>query len=143
MRSLFRLSLRSTAWLIRRKDAETVPDDRKPRSMKEDILEQLVEDWLQAQGYFTRANLRFKPPKTRQDLKAREDSVPSDIDGIGLRPAKTGAERVLVVGCKACQGGRSDRARFVCQSARSGKTSNRRKDYQVRDWDVILFRFNV
>ena len=29
--------------------------------MKEDVLEQVVEDYLQSRGYFTRHNVRFKP----------------------------------------------------------------------------------
>ena len=29
--------------------------------MKEDILEQVVEDYLQLCGYFTRHHLRFRP----------------------------------------------------------------------------------
>jgi len=31
--------------------------------MKEDVLEQVVEDYLQLRGYFTIHNLRFKPDK--------------------------------------------------------------------------------
>lgn len=73
--------------------------------MKEDVLEQLVEDWLQSQGYFTRANLKFKPSKNHKEYNSKKDSVPSDIDVIGIHPTKSGADAVLVVGCKSWQGG--------------------------------------
>lgn len=73
--------------------------------MKEDILEQLVEDWLQAQGYFTRANLKFRPVEGSEGYDAKLDRVPSDIDVIGIHPGKEGSERVYVVNCKSWQDG--------------------------------------
>jgi len=54
--------------------------------MKEDILEQLVDDWLQCRGYFTRHNLKFKPRRDRKDFEQRQDSVPSDIDVLAINP---------------------------------------------------------
>ena len=40
--------------------------------MKEDILEQLVDDYLQTEGYFTRHNLKFKPdPGIRISIEIR------------------------------------------------------------------------
>jgi hypothetical protein len=36
--------------------------------MKEDVLEQLVDDYLMHQGYFTRHNIRFKPFSTPPNL---------------------------------------------------------------------------
>ncbi|WP_395752921.1 hypothetical protein [Prosthecobacter sp.] len=73
--------------------------------MKEDILEQLVEDWLQARGYFTRANLKFRPVDGSEGYDSKLDSVASDIDVIGIHPGKTGPERVYVVNCKSWQDG--------------------------------------
>ncbi|MGH7982847.1 MAG: hypothetical protein ACREFF_06830 [Candidatus Udaeobacter sp.] len=73
--------------------------------MKEDILEQLVEDWLQSKGYFTRANLKFKPDRKRTDYERRKDSVASDIDVIGFHPRLSDPEAVMVVGCKSWQDG--------------------------------------
>ena len=73
--------------------------------MKEDILEQLVEDWLQAKGYFTRANLKFRPAKDCEGYDSKRDSVASDIDVVGIHPGKVGAERVYVVNCKSWQQG--------------------------------------
>ncbi len=55
--------------------------------MKEDILEQLVDDYLQARGYFTRHNLKFLPRKDHLEFQSRNDSNHSDIDVLGFHPA--------------------------------------------------------
>jgi hypothetical protein len=73
--------------------------------MKEDILEQLVDDWLQALGYFTRHNIKFKPRADHPEFESQQDSVPSDIDVIAINPLKQGPERVIVVTCKSWQEG--------------------------------------
>jgi hypothetical protein len=78
--------------------------------MKEDILEQLVEDWLQSRGYFTRHNLKFKPRSDHAEFAMQQDCVPSDIDVIGIHPLREGADRVVVVGCKSWQDGFDARA---------------------------------
>jgi hypothetical protein len=75
--------------------------------MKEDILEQLVDDYLQHQGYFTRHNIKFRPsyeldPK---NYDKRKDSVHSDLDVIGINPNLLGVEKVVVVTCKSWQKG--------------------------------------
>src|ERR1700735_1431467 len=72
--------------------------------MKEDVLEQMVDDYLQLQGYFTPQKGRFNPPKD-QDYVTRDESVPSDIDVVGLHPLRTGADRVIVVSCESWQSG--------------------------------------
>jgi hypothetical protein len=72
-------------------------------AMKEDILEQIVEDYLQSQGYFTRHNVKFRPSSTDPDFVTREDSSYSDIDIVGLHPDP--AKPVLVVSCKSWQAG--------------------------------------
>ncbi len=74
-------------------------------AVKEDVLEQIVDDYLNFQGYFTIHNVPFHPDKLRSDYESREDSVPSDIDVVGFNPKKSGVERVLVVTCKSWQGG--------------------------------------
>jgi hypothetical protein len=74
-------------------------------SMKEDVLEQIVDDYLQLKGYFTTHNVRFKPSAERRDYDASKDSVHSDVDVVGVNPRKRGTERVWVVSCKAWQGG--------------------------------------
>ena len=73
--------------------------------MKEDILEQLVEDWLQAQGYFTRTNQKFAPKRGEEGYDARAHCIGSDIDVIGIHPGETGVKRVMVVSCKSWQDG--------------------------------------
>jgi hypothetical protein len=73
--------------------------------VKEDVLEQIVDDYLNFLGYFTIHNVPFHPDKSKSGYDAKEDSVPSDIDVIGFNPRKRGAERVMVVTCKSWQGG--------------------------------------
>ena len=73
--------------------------------MKEDILEQVVDDYLQAKGYFTRHNIKFRPRDSHPDFLSKKDSVPSDIDVIGLNPHYRGRDRVWVVSCKSWQSG--------------------------------------
>jgi hypothetical protein len=73
--------------------------------VKEDVLEQIVDDYLQLQGYFTTHNVRFKPPVSHPEYVSQADSVASDIDVVGLHPHRTGPERVLVVSCKSWQSG--------------------------------------
>ena len=73
--------------------------------MKEDILEQLVDDYLQAQGYFTRHNLKFLPRKDHPAFDSKQDSNHSDIDVLGYHPDLSGPDRVMAVSCKSWQGG--------------------------------------
>lgn len=73
--------------------------------MKEDILEQLVEDYFQREGYLTLHNVKFRPRDTRKDYDAKCDSVHSDIDILGYNPHKRGPGRVVAVSCKSWQSG--------------------------------------
>lgn len=74
--------------------------------MKEDILEQIVEDWLVSEpGWFVKHNIKFRPSKTHQDYNSKQDSVHSDIDILAISGVNTGLERVRVVTCKSWQGG--------------------------------------
>jgi hypothetical protein len=73
--------------------------------MKEDILEQLVDDYLKMLGYFTRHNLKFKPDPKHPQFVSNQDSNHSDIDVIGFHPLMADPERVIVVSCKSWQGG--------------------------------------
>ena len=73
--------------------------------MKEDVLEQIVDDYFMHKGYFTRHNVRFKPDKGHVDFVPAQDSVHSDIDVIAFNPRGVGADRVAVVSCKSWQGG--------------------------------------
>lgn len=51
--------------------------------MKEDILEQMVDEYLQHKGYFTRHNIKFRPAGDHAEYDTRQDAVHSDIDVIG------------------------------------------------------------
>jgi hypothetical protein len=73
--------------------------------MKEDVLEQIVDDYLQFDGFFTTHNVRFRPRPDHPEYVAAEDSVPSDVDVVGYNPRKRGRARVVVVSCKSWQGG--------------------------------------
>jgi hypothetical protein len=73
--------------------------------MKEDILEQLVDEYLMHQGYFTMHNVKFKPRKDHADYLRLKDAVASDIDVLAVHPLKTGADRVIAVSCKSWQEG--------------------------------------
>jgi hypothetical protein len=77
--------------------------------MKEDILEQLAEDYLQAQGYFTRTNLKFRPDGAHAQFVKKLDSNHSDIDVLGIHPTATGPKRVFAVSCKSWQSGLDSR----------------------------------
>lgn len=73
--------------------------------MKEDMLEQLCEEYFQLKGYFTIDNVKFKPSKDDPDYIVKQDCVPSDVDVVGFNPVETGAERVVVCSCKSWQEG--------------------------------------
>jgi hypothetical protein len=73
--------------------------------MKEDILEQLVTDYLEVKGYFTTANVKFRPDSSSEGYNPRQDSVHSDIDVLGFHPLKSGSDRVVAVSCKSLQEG--------------------------------------
>ena len=53
---------------------------------KEDILEQLVEEYLLHEGYFVRHNIKFLPRRDHPDFISKQDSNHSDIDVIGYHP---------------------------------------------------------
>lgn len=84
------------------------PTDDRSRGrtgMKEDILEQMVDEYLQHKGYFTRHNIKFRPAGDHAEYDTRQDAVHSDIDVIGIHPRLDGARRVIVVSCKSWQSG--------------------------------------
>jgi hypothetical protein len=98
--------------------------------MKEDVLEQIVDDYLQMQGYFTTHNVRFNPPRD-QHWVAREESVPSDIDVVGLHPRHAGVDRVMVVSCKSWQSGFAA-PQILAQLRGNAKNPKRRRELQFR-----------
>ena len=68
--------------------------------MNEDVLEQIVDDYLQFKGYFTIHNVRFKPYHGHEDYVPDQDRVSSDVDVVGYRPTGPTNDRVIVVSCK-------------------------------------------
>lgn len=72
---------------------------------KEDILEQLVEEFLIHRGYFARHNVKFLPRRDHPDFVSNQDSNHSDIDVLAYNPNLTGPERVWAVSCKSWQSG--------------------------------------
>jgi hypothetical protein len=75
------------------------------RAVKEDVLEQVVDDYLKFKGYFTSHNVRFKPDPEHPEFVKDQDSVPSDVDVVGVDPQRTDLDRVIVVSCKSYQPG--------------------------------------
>jgi hypothetical protein len=73
--------------------------------LKEDILEQLVDDYLQLNGFFTTHNVKFKPLRGDPGYVTLQDAVHSDVDVIGFNPLRKGHDRIWVVSCKSWQGG--------------------------------------
>jgi len=80
--------------------------------MKEDILEQLVDDYLKFNGYFTLHNVKFQPSATDPEYVQKEDCVASDIDVVGFHPKRKGHDQVWVVSCKSWQAGFDPRKRI-------------------------------
>ncbi len=72
---------------------------------KQDILEQLVEEYLIHQGYFVQHNIKYRPDKHRPDYDSKKDSNYSDIDVIGFHPSRSDKKKVLAVSCKSWQNG--------------------------------------
>jgi hypothetical protein len=66
-------------------------------AQKEDILEQIVEEYLTHQGYFVRHNIKYRPADFRQ--------TPSDMDVLAIDPRRNGPGRVMAVNVKSWQAG--------------------------------------
>ena len=72
---------------------------------KEDILEQIVEEYLIHKGYFVQHNIKFRPRQDHPDFVSNQDSNHSDIDVIGYHPIIKGERKIMVVSCKSWQNG--------------------------------------
>jgi len=72
---------------------------------KEDILEQIVEEYLVHKGYFVQHNIKFLPRKDHPEFISNQDSNHSDIDVIGYHPIIEDDRKVVVVSCKSWQSG--------------------------------------
>src|SRR6202011_1299205 len=94
--------------------------------MKEDILEQLVDDYLKFNGFFTAHNVKFQPAATDPEYIKKDDCVASDVDVIGFHPKQEGAGRVWVVSCKSWQAGFDPREKIAAiegNKIRSGRVA--------------------
>jgi len=74
--------------------------------LKEDILEQAVDDWFLSQdSTFTKHNIKFKPDPKDVDFISNQDSVFSDIDVLAVHLKAEGVNRVSAASCKSWQEG--------------------------------------
>ncbi|WP_295682535.1 hypothetical protein [uncultured Fibrobacter sp.] len=74
--------------------------------MKEDILEQLVEDWyVTSEGWFVKHNIKYRPDVNHNDYDSKKDSVHSDIDILAFSAKEKKSNNVHVISCKSWQAG--------------------------------------
>jgi hypothetical protein len=67
-----------------------------------DVLEQIVDDYLQMLGHFTKQNVPYGPPP----VQGTRSQSQSDLDVIGYKPqAPPNEPKVFVVSCKSWQKG--------------------------------------
>jgi hypothetical protein len=97
--------------------------------MKEDILEQLVDDYLQFEGYFTRHNIKFRPRRDHSEFDSKKDSNHSDVDVIGYHPTPEKKAGVVVVTCKSWQNGFNPRTWLT--NIQENKTVSGREAWQT------------
>jgi hypothetical protein len=83
------------------------------------------------QAYFTTRNVRFNPPKD-QHYVPQAESVPSDIDVVGLHPRLTGTDPVMVVSCKSWQTGFAA-SHILAQLRGEAKNPKRPRELQFRE----------
>jgi hypothetical protein len=95
--------------------------------MKEDVLQQIVDDYLKFSGYFTTHNVGFRPRADHPGYVKNQDSVYPDVDVVGYRPAKDGVARVIAVSCKAWQAG-------FDASAKLAELRNEKKNPKRATW---------
>ena len=96
---------------------------------KEDILEQIVEEYLIHEGYFVQHNLKFCPRPGCSGYERSKDSNHSGIDVIGFNPKRRGDKKVVAVSCKSWQGG--FRFAYHLDAIRQGKVVNGRPAWQA------------
>ena len=112
--------------------------------MKEDILEQAVNDWLLSQpGTFTKHNVKFKPSKDDPKFKEGTDAVNSDIDVLAIHKKKKGVSRVSAASCKSWQNGFSVEGWYTKLKDPNIKVNRREawryfREIAVRKWGKAL-----
>lgn len=92
--------------------------------MVEDVLEQVVDDWLRRRDYFTRTNVRYGPAKDHPNYSSRHHNQQSDLDVLAVKPTDRTARGVYAISCKAMQEGFSPN-RWLSAVERQGKYKGR------------------
>ena len=96
--------------------------------MKEDILEQTVDDWfLSQESTFTKHNIKFKPNSEDAEFIGNQDSVCSDIDVLAVHLEADGVNRVSAASCKSWQEG------FYAKKALEDLMNNKNKKWGGRE----------
>jgi hypothetical protein len=104
--------------------------------VKEDILEQVIEDWLVSQaGWFVKHNVKFRPDHNHPDYRPKQDSVHSDIDILAINSLREGIDRVAVFSCKSWQSGfRPENWRVVLEAEPQYNSSEKAGFKKREDW---------
>ena len=104
--------------------------------MKEDILEQIAEDYYtKKEGLFTKHNLKFRPSGKDKSYISKNDSVHSDIDIIAIDTKDP--KKIIVVSCKSWQTG-INLTRYKSSIEKAIKTQPEKVTGKRGDW--CLFR---
>jgi len=106
--------------------------------MVEDVLEQVVDDWLRRRNYFTRTNVRFGPTKGGAGYESQKHNQPSDLDVLAVKPSVRGPSGVYAVSCKAMQEGFSPN-KWLETVHKNGKYKGRQPAWKhLREvWDPV------
>jgi hypothetical protein len=105
--------------------------------MTEDVLEQVVDDWLRRSGYFTRTNVRFGPVAGDKGYLSRAHNQRSDLDVVAVKPTEAAPARVLVVSCKAMQAGFSPNRWLAAAQADRVYTGKPARKHLRELWDPM------
>ena len=101
--------------------------------MKEDILEQLIEDWyVTNSGWFVKHNIKYRPNKNHQDYESKKDSVHSDIDILAYSP-KEKINNVHVISCKSWQSGLNLKYLFSIIDSEANYNDKTKAGFQKRE----------
>lgn len=105
---------------------------------KEDILEQVVEEYLVHKGYLVQHNIKFKPRENHPDFICKKDSNHSDIDVIGYHPKLRGRQKVMAVSCKSWQSG--FRPDYIIQNIEKDRVWKRFRELTTPKWSEAFIK---
>jgi hypothetical protein len=113
-------------------------------SQKEDILEQIVEEFLIHEGFFVQRNIKYRPNSADPEYNSSSDSVSSDIDILAVHPRRVGPSATYAVNIKSWQGGfrfASTIAEIEHDKKISGKSSRLRyRELAIEKWSKAFVR---